>query len=91
MRFLHTFTVNPESEEEEAVAAALAAASTTAGGKMAAAMSGPESGVDPLGIGWPPRSGEVSPAFFARKVPALELWSPDYGISFLAYSFVNLN
>jgi hypothetical protein len=64
MRFLHTFTVNPDSEDEP-----MASAAASSGGKMAALVVGGQDGRDdPAAIGWP-RSGDISPAFFARNGP----------------------
>jgi hypothetical protein len=63
MRFLHTFTVNPDSEDEPMASAA------SSGSKMAALVSGQDGRDDPAAIGWP-RSGDISPAFFARNGPA---------------------
>ncbi len=63
MRFLHTFTVNPDSEDEP-----MASAAASSGGKMAALVGGQEGRDDPTAIGWP-RSGDISPAFFARNGP----------------------
>ncbi len=63
MRFLHTFTVNPDSEDEPAASAA-----ASSGGKMAALAGGQDGRDDPSAIGWP-RSGDISPAFFARNEP----------------------
>jgi hypothetical protein len=62
MRFLHTFTVNPDSEDEPVASAA------SSGGKMAALVGGQDGRDDPAAIGWP-RSGDISPAFFARNGP----------------------
>ncbi len=63
MRFLHTFTVNPDSEDEP-----MASAAASSGGKMAALVGGQDGRDDPAAIGWP-RSGDISPAFFARNEP----------------------
>ncbi len=64
MRFLHTFTVNPDSEDEP-----VASATASSGGKMAALAGGQDGRDDPSAIGWPRSSGDISPAFFARNGP----------------------
>jgi hypothetical protein len=56
MRFLHTFTVNPETSDTV----------TSSTDKMAAAVSGQDR--DTAGVDWP-GSGDITPTFIARDVP----------------------